>query len=143
MITTISGTYKDSIGLAIAGHYIKNRKFPLEGPFSAIAWIKDDKMIGQAIFTSYNDSNIDIHLYAPRCFCKRTIKEVYTYVFKHLKCNRLTARLDASDDKLSHLLPRIGFEYKYTDEGYYGEPGKPVDALVYVLTSKNAQRWIK
>jgi len=74
---------------------------------------------------------------------RKTINDVYTYVFRQLKCNRLTAKLDTSDDKLSLLLPRMGFEYKYTDEGYYGTPGNPVDAKVYILTNKNAQKWIK
>lgn len=143
MITTIAGTYKDQMGRYIALEYVKNRKFPVCDPFSAIGWLKDDKMIGQAIFTGYNDSNIDIHLYLPGYINRRTLNDVYTYVFKQLKCNRLTARLDTSDDKLSRLLPRIGFEYKYTDEGYYGTPGNPVDAKVYILTNKNAQKWIK
>jgi hypothetical protein len=112
-------------------------------PYSAIAWLKDGKVIGQAMFTGYTGSNIDIHLNAPRCVCRKTIKDVYSYVFKQLKCNRLTAKIEPTNDKLSRLLPRMGFEYKFTDEGYYGEPDKPIDALVFVLSKQNALKWIK
>lgn len=143
MISTISGTYRDSVGQMIAGYFNQVRgEISVEEPYSAIGWIKEQKVIGQAVFTGYTGSNIDIHINMPKCICRKTIRDVYSYVFQQLKCNRLTAKIESTNDKLSHLLPRMGFEYKYIDEGYYGETDKPIDALVYILKKEKALKWI-
>jgi len=144
MIYTISGTYQDSVGQLIVGYFNQARgEISVVEPYSAIGWVRDNKIIGQAIFTGFTGSNVDIHLNMPKCICRKTIKDVYSYVFNQLRCNRLTAKLEPNNDKLSRLLPRMGFEYRFTDEGYYGEPDKPINAEVYVLSKKNALKWIK
>jgi len=127
----------------IAGYFNQTRPLPVAEPYTAMGWLKEEKVIGEAIFTGYTGSNIDIHINMPRCVCRKTIKDVYSYVFKQLKCNRLTARIEPTNDKLSRLLPRMGFVYEYTQEQYYGTPNAPVDALVYKLTKNNALKWIK
>lgn len=138
----IQGLYTDSIGQLIAGWFTRETGKTVHGPYSAIGWIKDTKIVGQALFVDYTGSNIEIHLNAPRCMSRKTIKDVYSYVFKVSKCNRLTAKPYADNEKLLQLLPRLGFVYECTLSQYYGEPDAPVDAVVYKLTKENALRWI-
>lgn len=145
MIHTITGTHEDSIGQMIAGWFNQNSDSTIQPPYSAMAWRKDNTnsiLDGECVFTDYTGSNIEIHLYAPMCMNRKTIKDVYNYVFKQLKCNRLTAKPYYTNEKLLRLLPRLGFEYEGKLKDYYGPAEKPIDALIYKLTKNNASRWI-
>ncbi len=120
-----------------------NTGYPVTDSFSAMGWIDDQKLIGQAIFTDYTEANIEIHLYAPRCGTRKIIKEVYNYVFNQLKCERLTAKPYCSNKKLLQLLSRLGFEYEFTQKDYYKVNGKLEHAEVYKLTKNSIPNWVK
>lgn len=142
MMTTISGTHETSIGQYIAGYWQRNADSYLGTPYSAMGWIKNGKLVAQAIFLDYTGSNIEIHVHAPCCISRRTIKDVYTYVFKQLKCNRLTAKLKEDNKNLLELISRLGFRYEFSQEAYYGTPDKPIDALVFKLRKLDALKWL-
>lgn len=143
MLHAIYGTSKDSIGYLLAGHFTTNTGYPISEPFSAMGWMKDKDLVGQCIFNDYTGANIEIHLYAPKCFNKKTIRDVYTYVFNQLGCERLTAKPYTTNKKLLQLLERIGFVYEFTQEGYYKENNILIDAEVYKLTRKTIPSWVK
>jgi hypothetical protein len=140
----VCGTSKDSIGQHIAGHWSKSADRQVLPPYSAIGYIREGKMIGEAIFVDYTGSNIEIHLQSQdkNCFNRRTIKYIYKYVFVQLGCNRLTARIKPDNKQLLSLLLRLGFEYEYRQIDYFGPRETPEDALVYRLTKEKALRWM-
>jgi len=142
MYHSIYGSYNDSVGQLIAGYFVRNTGYPITGPFTAIGWIQDEKIVGQAIFNDYTGANVEIHLHLPNGISRKTIKDVYKYVFKILKCERLTAKPYCTNEKLLHLLDRLGFVYEFTQEKYYREGDKLIDAVVYKLTKNSIPKWV-
>jgi len=139
----IYGTHTDSVGYLLKGYFEQNTGYPITGPFSALGWVHEGKLVGQCVFTDFTGANIEIHLYAPRIFTRKTIKDVYDYVFNKLKCERLTAKPYCTNEKLLQLLERIGFVYECTQEKYYKEGEQVIDAKVYKLTKSTIPSWIK
>jgi len=139
----IYGTYQDSVGLLIKGYFERATGYPVTGPFSALAWVKDGKIVGQCIFNDFTGANVEIHLQAPNCMNKKTIRDVYNYVFNICKCERLTAKPYCNNEKLLSLLERLGFVYECVLEKYYKEGDKAIDAICYKLTKDTLPKWMK
>lgn len=139
----ITGTHNDSVGYLLKGYFCQNTGYPITGPYSALGWVHKEKIVGQCIFTDFTGANVEIHLYAPRIFNRKTIGDVYRYVFDQLKCVRLTAKPHCTNEKLLCLLERIGFVYEYTQEQYYKEGDEIIDAKVYKLTKATIPDWVK
>lgn len=139
----ISGTHNDSVGMLIAGHFGRNSGVPVTGPFTAMAWIHNGEMKGQALFNDYTGANIEIHLHFPNGITRQHVRQVYDYVFNQSKCVRLTAKPYCTNEKLLQLLTRLGFVYEYTQKDYYREGEQLIDAVVYKLTKDNIPKWVK
>lgn len=137
----ISGTDKDTVGLFIGGWFSNKTNNVLAPPYSAIAWLEDNQIALAAVFNDYTNYNIQAHLYGPKKLTKVCLKNIYNYVFKELKCKRLTAQPKRNNKKLLQLLPRIGFKYEATLKNYYG-PFRSDDAIVLVLTEETAVKWL-
>lgn len=140
---TISGTHESAVGMYIAHSWAKNVDSPLVPPYSAIGWVKNNKLVAQAIFMDYRGSNIEIHIYGPGFFTRQGLRDAFNYVFVQLKCNRLTARLKGDDNKLLNLLPRLGFEYEGVSKQYYGDADAPIDSHNYVLFKDKAIKYLE
>lgn len=144
MINTIFGTHTDSVGMLLAGYFVKNTGHPITGPFTAMGFVKNGDIVGQAIFNDYTGSNVEIHLYAPKCFTRSVISSVYKYVFNFLKCKRLTAKFYSDNQKILQLLERLGFKYEFTQEDYFQkENGDIIDAIIYKLKRNKVPDWVK
>lgn len=144
MIHTVYGNYEDSIGMMLAGHFVKKTGYPITGPYLAMGWIQDGKLIGLAIFNDYTGSNMEIHIHGPGAMTRRSLREAYNFVFNINGCHRLTAKVYTHNQKLLQVLERIGFVYEFTQEKYYKEnDGTITDAAVYKLTRENVPEWIK
>lgn len=140
----IFGSYLDEAGLKLAEEFEYRSKTALTQPFSAIGWEINGYLRGVAIFIDYTGSNIEVHLRNNNSFLNRTqIIQVYKYVFEQLKCNRLTAKPYADNEKLLQLLPRLGFVYECTMKAYYGTIDEPKDAQQFYLPRHIALEWIK
>lgn len=140
MNTVMVGTSDDSLGQYIKTHMLMYGGSDVLPPFTAIGWARDGKLAGEAVFNNYTGSNIDIHLRAK--FTRQKISDVYKYVFVQLKCNRLTAMIPVTNEKMSHLTRRLGFEYECTLRDYQGTPDEPIDVEVYRLSKFVAMKWI-
>lgn len=144
MIRTIYGKHTDSVGIMLGGYFTQNTGYPITGPFSAMGFVRQGDLLGQAIFNDYTGSNIEIHLFAPKCFTRPIITSVYKYVFDFMKCKRLTAKPSTRNENLYQLLERIGFEYEFTQKDYYKDTdGAILDAIVYKLTRDKVPDWVK
>lgn len=140
---TISGRFDDKVGQLIAGYFIRNTGYPITGPYLAMGWIKNDQIVGQVIFNDYTGANIELHLHAPKILNKKTVTDVFKYVFETLKCERLTAKPYCTNKNLLQILIRLGFEYECTQERYYKNGDKVIDAVVYKLIKNNIPKWVK
>ncbi len=138
----IYGHFNDSVGQLIAGYFTRDTGYPITGPYVAIGWFKNDKLVGQAIFNDYTGANIEIHLNLPRGISRTTIRDVYKYVFEWLKCERLTAKPYCTNKKLLQLLSRLGFEYECTQERYYKDGDVITDAIVYKPMKEKIPKWV-
>lgn len=138
----IYGSFEDSVGILIAGYFVRATGYPITGPYTAIGWVKNNNIVGQAIFNDYTGANVEIHLNLPKGITKSKIQEVYKYVFKSLNCERLTAKPYCTNKNLLQVLERLGFVYEYTQERYYKENNKIIDATVYKLTKENIPKWV-
>lgn len=142
MVHVISGTSQDSVGQLIAGYFSRNSDSPVTGAYTAIGWVDDGKLVGQALFNDYTGANLEIHLHYPKGISRKTVKHVYEYVFKQLKCKRLTAKPLCTNEKLLRVLERLGFVYEFTQKDYAIENGEAVDVHVYKLTPDTVPKWV-
>jgi RimJ/RimL family protein N-acetyltransferase len=67
------------------------------------------------------------------------IREAMHYVFKDLKCTRLTARTKKHNAPVRKMLIKLGFVYEGTMQNYYGAGDS---ALFYRLDPSSAERWL-
>jgi RimJ/RimL family protein N-acetyltransferase len=140
----ITGTDKDSIGLLIAGYFARNTGYPTTGPYTAMGWIKNGKMVAQAIFHDYTDANIEVHFNGPNNLTRKSIGDIANYVFKQLGCARLTAKPYCTNEKISRVVEKIGFKYEATHKNYYkDEKGNLVDAVCYVIDKDTGIKWAR
>ena len=136
------GNSLDEIGIGLGEWFRKQTTYKFNPPFAAIGFLDSNGNIqGVAIFNDFNDSNIDVHIYVPKCLTRANIKLVYNYVFNQLKCNRLTAKPYRSNKVLLRLLPRMGFQYEAVLKQYYGK-NRSDDAIIYRLTRDSALKWV-
>jgi len=142
MNKAVYGTHLEAHGQLIAELFTVNTGYSITGPFSAMGWVKNGQIAGQVIFNDYTKANIEIHIYAVGCISRKSIRELYSYVFKELKCSRITAKPYATNEKLLQLLERLGFVYECTQEAYYRENDKDIDAKVYKLMKYNIPKWV-
>lgn len=143
MIRCITGGYNDSVGQLIGYEFTKNTGFQLQNAYTAIGFLKNNVLVGQAIFENCTGPNVDIHLYSPGCFNRTTVSIVYKYVFDYLKCERLSAKIRSGNEKIYQLLSRLGFEYEFTQERYYKQDNQYFDCLNFKLTRNKVPDWVK
>ena len=142
MINCVYGTSDDSVGMMLAGAFVRNTGLPICGPYTAMGFVKDSKLKGQAIFCNYTGANMDIHIYMPGCITRSVTKHIYQYVFGFSNCLRLTAKPYSNNKKLLSLLPRLGFVYECTQVDYYRDDSNVIhNAEVYKLTKDNIPKW--
>lgn len=139
----LMGNCNDDIGKSICAWYVSQGNKPVTGPFSAIGFL-DNKgnLKGAAILLNYNEANIEVHLYAPKCFTRNSIKAVFDYVFNFLKCTRLTAIPERKNKNLIKIMGRLGFIYEYNLVGWYGKE-KENEGVIFRMEPKHATKWIK
>ena len=102
---------------------------------------RDGELIGGVVFNEYNGANIEVTVYAPVGMKRNCIRQVMHYVFKDLKCTRLSARTKKSNAPVRKMLIKLGFVYEGTMHHYYGA-GAGDGALFYRLDPENAERWL-
>lgn len=139
----LMGNSNDDIGKSICAWYVSQGNKPVFGPFGAVGFLDSDgNLKGAAILLNYNKSNIEVHLYAPKCFTRNSIRAVFNYVFNELKCTRLTAIPERKNKNLIKIMGRLGFVYEYNLVKYYGKE-KENDGVIFRMTSIEAKKWIK
>lgn len=137
----ISGNYEDEIGKFLGKWWEENTGNLLRWPFSAIGVCNNNNVIGVAIFVDYTGSNIEAHVYAPKCLTRKSLKYFFNYVFNELKCNILRTKIIITNKKALELVNKLDFTYEYTLEQFYGK-SKNEDAVMFKFKKEQAYKWI-
>lgn len=136
----LSGGWQDPVGQYLAACFTQQTGVCFYTAYTAIGYVTD-RYQGVAVFTDFTGSNIELH-YVGKVLTRAIMRSIGNYVFNQLKCNRLTVKTRASSSYVTDYYTRIGFEYECTLKDYYGL-GTVEDAIAYVMTRKQASKWIK
>ncbi len=111
-------------------------------PYSAMGFVKKDVLEGVVIFNNhYENGNIELHIFTPKCFTRQALKAVFKYIFNELNCTIYTAKINTKNKKLLRIVNRLNNKsFKCIIPEYYG-PGE--DAALHVFTRKWAANWIE
>lgn len=136
------GTNLTMQGQMLADKLTRETGTSFYGPYAVIGWIENGEITAIAAFDNYTFANIDLHIWGPNKLTRQRIRDVLRYVFEQLECNRLTARIDSSNENLLQLIKRTGFVYECTMTGMLGTAAAPRDMHIYKITSAQASEWI-
>ena len=98
---------------------------------------------GAAIFSDYYPGgNIELTYVGSGTLTRAIVRKIGQYAYETLGVSRITAKTQRRNATVCKLLPRAGFEFECIQKRYFG-PTKDDDAVVYSLSSKKAERWLK
>lgn len=138
----VGGDYNDENGQALAQWYTKTTGYPISLPYYAIGFVKNN-LKGVCIISNYTGKACEMHIHAPGCFNRETVKHVYNYVFNTLDCNLFIATVRRDNKPLLKILSRLNNKaYLTTFKGYFGNT-KNDDAILYAFDRQWASKWIK
>lgn len=110
------------------------------GPCVAIGVVHKGEIVAAAIYNQFRWPNIEITFVtsSPRWASPGAIRAILRYPFVQLKCKRVTAVTEATNQPARAFLCHLGFK----EEGYHPEALPCGDAVSYGLFAKDAARWI-
>lgn len=111
------------------------------GPCSAIGVAREGKIVAGAVFSNFRWPNIEITFATttPRWATRETCNAIISYPFLQLRCRRVTAIIEASNQPARAFLSRFGFK----QEGYHPHVFASGDAITFGLLAADAERWLK
>jgi RimJ/RimL family protein N-acetyltransferase len=109
-------------------------------PYVAIGVARHGELMAVAIYNNYQHPNIEITFVTstPRWATRQAISSIFRYPFVQLKCRRLTAITEATNEDAGTFLVRLGFK----QEGYHPQLFNAADGVSYGLLAQDAARWI-
>lgn len=113
--------------------------FPDYGPCHTLGFARNGALVGAVIYYNQHgyDMELGIHTTSPKWCSKRTLSWLFAYPFLQMGCNRVTAKVDASDEKVRNFVERLGFVY----EGTSRRAIPTGDSAVYGLLKEEC-RWL-
>ncbi len=110
------------------------------GPCTAIGIVRDDHLVGAAVFNNYVWPNIEIsfvttsrHWGTPQC-----VRAIMRYPFLQLGVRRLTSTTSEDNRPTRAFLLRMGFK----QEGLHRDALPNGHAVSYGLLRADAERWL-
>lgn len=110
------------------------------GPSTAIGVAHKGVIVAAAIYNNYRPPNIEVTFVtsSPRWASPGAVKAILRYPFVQLKCKRVTAVTEATNQPARAFLCRLGFR----EEGYHPDALSSGDVVTYGLLRKDAARWL-
>lgn len=116
------------------------------GPSVAIGVLHEREIVAVAVFNQYRPPNIEVTFVTNRDRHDRgavreirnSIGPLLRYPFNQLRCKRVTAITEATNQPARAFLCRLGFR----EEGYHRDALPSGDAVTYGMLRKDASRWI-
>lgn len=117
------------------------------GPCATIGVAHKGAIVAVAVYNNFRPPNIEVSFVtaSPRWASRGAIRAIFRYPFVQLKCKRITAVTDATNQPARAFLSRLGFR----EEGYHpdalalGPVCQSGDAVTYGLLAADAARWIE
>lgn len=144
----VGGTSDELNGKYLGEWYTRISGYTISAPYYAIGFSKNKsgelvKIDGYCIISNYTGKACEMHIHAPGCFNRETIKHVYNYVFNVLGCNLFVALVKRDNKTLLKILSRLNNKaYTTTYKRYFGDTPKD-DAIVFIFDRQWASKWIK
>jgi RimJ/RimL family protein N-acetyltransferase len=106
----------------------------------ALGVVREGELVAVALFFDYRWPDIKVTFVSttPRWFTRAHAREILQYPFIQLKCKRLTAVTEATNQRTRAFLCRFGFR----QEGVHPDVFPSGDAISYGLLAKDAARWL-
>jgi RimJ/RimL family protein N-acetyltransferase len=110
------------------------------GPCVAIGVAHNGKIVAAAVYNQYRHPNIQVTFVttSPRWASPGAVRGIIGYPFNQLKCRRITAITEATNQPARAFLCRLGFRA----EGYHPDALPSGDSVTYGLLYCDAIRWI-
>lgn len=111
-------------------------------PFTCIGVARAGELVAGALFNNWKPPhNIEITFATttPRWATRQTIRAILSYPFVQLRCHRITAVTEATNQPARAFLCRFGF----VEEGRHPDMFDSGDAISYGLLRRNALKWLE
>jgi hypothetical protein len=110
------------------------------GNCTTIGVMHKGEIVAVALYNKFLHPNIEVTFVTstPRWASPGAVKTILRYPFVQLKCKRITATTEATNDPAREFLCRLGFK----QEGYHPDVFMSGDAVTYGLLRQDAARWI-
>lgn len=112
-------------------------QFPQES--QTLALYHNKKLVAVTVFWNYTDWDIEIAIAStsPKWGIRKYIKAVFRYAFGQCACDRVTVRIQDSNDKSLNMVERLGF----VREGTLRQALNKEDMHIYGML-KDECRWL-
>ena len=109
------------------------------GPCVAIGVAHRGEIVAAAVYNQYRHPNIQVTFVtsSPRWASPGAIRAILGYPFNQLRCKRITAITEATNQPARAFLCRLGFR----EEGYHPDSLPSGDSVTYGLLLRDAARW--
>lgn len=110
------------------------------GPCTAIGIVRNDALVGAAVFNNFVWPNIEISFVTTSRHwgTPLAVRAIMRYPFLQLDCKRLTSTTHADNAPTRAFLLRMGFR----QEGVHIDALPDGDAISFGLLRKDAARWL-
>jgi RimJ/RimL family protein N-acetyltransferase len=109
------------------------------GPCVAIGVAHKDKLVAGWVYNNYRHPSIEISFVrsSPNWASPGAVRAIFRYPFIQLRCKRLTATVEATNQPVRAFLCRLGFR----QEGHHPDALPSGDAVTYGILAREAVRW--
>lgn len=104
---------------------------------AAIGIVRNNRLIGAAIFQNFSGFNVELSYYGPQTFSAGIAKALARYTIERFNVDRLTMRTNRKNISIVKMFHRFGFKYEGRQNRYYGPFG---DAVVFVMFREDIER---
>lgn len=121
---------------------IKRTTHTLKGP--CIGFGDDKRILAAIVFTDYTGRSIQCSLAAdsPAWCSRRTLREIFTYVFNTCGCIRFTVLVASDNHRSLSLIRRLGFREEGSMRNHYDDG---VHLMIFGMLKQEAEEkgWLK
>lgn len=119
---------------------IEPKKLIGDMPYHALASVRNDRLMGVVLFTSFREQSIEAHVCGkPGWVTRGDLAEMFRYPFEHLGVLRVWSVIARKNKPARTFIERLGFSVKAVLDDEFG-PGK--DGIMYALRRKECQ-WLR
>lgn len=109
------------------------------GPCAAVGVVHKGEIVAGWVYNNYRPPNIEISFVrtSPNWASPGAVRSIFRYPFLQLKCKRMSATVEATNQPVRAFLCRLGF----SQEGYHPDALPTGDAVTYGILAHQAVRW--